>query len=120
MFKISLKDQGGAYLFLPASFDVQEVVLGSGVKRSVNGKAHRQIIRTFHRINIGLEWLNQDELLIFHHFFTKNIQEGIIVILEDDIGNSYECMWASENFGIGERKQADDVYYSGSIMLEEL
>lgn len=117
-FKLGVVGEGYA-LFLPDSYNKSEKVIGSGIRRTISGKAKRDIITTKHTITLGFENINSLEVANLYAQFDKNINMGKNLTFIDDEGNSFLVMWG-DAFGIEERGKFEEIYWSGSIILEEI
>lgn len=117
-FKLGVQGEGFAF-FLPDSYRKPLKVLGSGIRRSINGKAKRDVISKKYMFELGFDYLSEKEYRNFLEIFKKNIDEGKNLTFIDDEG-TYTVIWGSDGFGLDDRKQDDEIYWSGTIFLEEI
>lgn len=118
MFKLGT-EEGGYVFFSPSSFKSTPQVLGSGIRRSINGTARQEVTGVKQHIELGFEYLSNEETLAFYKLFETNILQGKDLKFTDDLGNTFIVMW-SGNFGIEDRVSEESVYWSGTIVLEEI
>jgi hypothetical protein len=52
--------------------------------------------------------------------FLKNIEDGKDLTFADDEGVEYTVMFAGDSFGISDRQSDEDIFWSGTINLEEV
>ena len=62
----------------------------------------------------------EDETASLYQQFEKNILDGKDLTFADDDGIEYTVMFSSDNFGISDRQTKEEVYWSGTINLEEV
>jgi hypothetical protein len=117
-FKLGVDGEGYAF-FVPSSFNKSEKILGSGIRRTINGTAKRDIITTKHGFSLGFEFLDEDEVANLYTQFEKYSKQGKKLSFIDDHGNKYFVHWGEE-FGINERQKNGVELWSGSITLEEV
>lgn len=117
-FKLGVEGEG-FFFFLPDSYNKDLQVFGSGVRRSINGTGRRDITGKKYIFQMTFEWASALDSANLFALFTKNIDEEKVLTFEDDSG-SYQVMWGGNNFGLSERKQSVDEYWSGTIILEEI
>lgn len=117
-FKLGVDGEGYAF-FIPSSFSKPEKILGSGTRRTINGKAKRDIITTKHTFTLGFESLTVDEVANLYAQFEKYAKQGKKLSFFDDNDNKYFVHWGEE-FGINERQKNGIELWSGSITLEEV
>jgi len=117
-FKLGVEGEGYAF-FLPDSYRKPVKVLSSGIKRTISGKAKRDIIARKYNFEMSFEYLTQREYIKLFEMFKKNVDEGKDLIFTDDEG-TYTVLWGSDGFGLDDRKQDEEIYWSGTIILEEI
>jgi len=117
-FKLGVEGEGFVF-FLPDTFKKPLKILGSGIRRSINGTARRDVVATKHMFELGFDFLSESEYQNFLHVFHKNVTEKKDLTFVDDEG-TYTVMWGSDGFGLDERKQDSEIFWSGVIMLEEI
>jgi hypothetical protein len=117
-FKLGVQGEGFAF-FLPDSYRKPLRVLGSGVRRTINGTAKRDVVAKKYTFELGFNYLSQKEYLNFLEVFSKNIDEGKNLTFVDDEG-TYTVIWGSGGFGLDDRLQDDEIFWSGTIILEEI
>lgn len=117
-FKLGVQGEGFTF-FLPDSYRKPIKVFGSGIRRSISGVAKRDVTVRKYTFEMGFEYMTQREYLNFFEMFKKNVDEGKNLTFIDDEG-TYTVLWGSDGFGLDERKQDDDIYWSGTILLEEV
>lgn len=117
-FKLGVQGEGFTF-FLPDSYKKSVKTLGSGVKRSINGKAKKDVIRNINTFEIGFDYLPDREYLNLYEMFRKNTEEGKDLIFEDD-QDSFIVLWGADGFGLDDRKQDDEIFWSGVMILEEI
>ena len=117
-FKLGVQGEGFAF-FLPDNYTKYKQIIGSEVRRSINGKAHRDVITVKHTYELSFDFLSDDEYKNFALLFLKNMN-GQDLIFVDDEGEMFNVMWGSDSFGLSSRVQFDEVYWSGTISLEEI
>lgn len=118
-FRLGVKGEGYAF-FLPDSYKNDEQIIGSQPRRSISGKLKRDVITTKHQITLGLSYMTELENAGLYAQFEKNIKQGKNLTFIDDQGKEYLVAWGQQNYGLAERGQVEEVYWSGSIMLEEV
>ncbi|AGY48343.1 hypothetical protein Slash_54 [Bacillus phage Slash] len=118
-FKLGVKGEGYAF-FLPDSYNKDTKVIGGQMRRSISGKAKRDIITTKKVFSLGFTFLSADETAAIYEQFLKNIEDGKNLTFADDEGVEYTVMFANDSFGISDRQAADEVFWSGNINLEEV
>lgn len=117
-FRLGVAGEGFS-LFTPDSYNKSEKVIGSGIRRTISGKAKRDIITTKHTLSLGFENINDLEVANLYAQFERNVRQGKNLTFIDDEGNTFLVMWG-EGFGIDERAKHDEIYWSGTIVLEEI
>lgn len=118
-FKIGVQGEDGFIFFLPDNYRKLIKVLGSGIRRTINGTAKRDIITKKHTFELGFEYASEKEYLNFLEVFKKNVDQGKNLIFIDDEGG-YDVIWSGESFGLDERKQDEGIFWQGTIFLEEI
>lgn len=117
-FKLGVQGEGFVF-FLPDSYRKPLKILGSGIRRSINGTAKRDVVATKYTFELGFDYLSEKEYLNFMQIFRKNNEEGKDLTFVDDEG-TYTVLWGSDGFGLDERKPDEEIYWSGNIILEEI
>lgn len=117
-FKLGVDGEGYTF-FVPSSYSNDEKVLGSGIRRTINGTAKRDIITTKRSISLGFENLEDIEVANLYAQFEKYVRQGKKLSFFDDKGNKYFVHWG-DNFGISERQKNETILWSGTINLEEV
>lgn len=117
-FKLGVEGEGYAF-FLPDTYRKPIKVLGSGIRRSINGTARRDVTAKKYMFELGFEYVSEQEYLNLLAMFEKNIDEGKNLTFVDDEG-TYTVIWGSDGFGLDDRKQDNQIYWSGTIFLEEI
>ena len=117
-FKLGVVGEGYAF-FLPDSYRKPLKVLGSGIRRSINGTAKRDVVAQKYMFELGFEHLTHNEYTNFLQIFNKNISEGKDLTFVDDEG-TYLVTWGSDGFGLDDRQQDEEIFWSGTIFLEEI
>lgn len=118
-FKLGVKGEGYAFL-LPDSYKNDEQIIGSSPRRTISGKIRRDVITTKRQITLSFSYISELENLALYSQFEKNIKQGKDLTFIDDQDEEYLVAWGQQSYGISDRAQTEDVYYSGSIMLEEV
>jgi hypothetical protein len=118
-FKLGVKGEGYAF-FLPDSYKNDEQIIGSQLRRTLSGKAKRDVITTKRQITLGFSYMTELETANLYAQFEKNIKQGKDLTLFDDQNREYLVMWGQQNFGLSDRNQSEEIYWSGSIILEEV
>jgi hypothetical protein len=119
MFKLGVKGEGYAF-FLPDSYNKDTKVIGGQMRRTINGKAKRDIITTKKVFALSFTYLTADETVAIYAQFEKNILDGKDLTFADDEGIEYTVMFSTDSFGISDRQAKEEVYWSGTINLEEV
>jgi len=118
-FKLGVKGEGYAF-FLPDSYSKDTKVIGGQMRRTISGKAKREIIATKKVFVLGFTFLSADETAALYEQFDKNIEQGKDLTFADDDGIEYTVMFSTDNFGISDRQSNEETYWSGTINLEEV
>lgn len=118
-FKLGVEGEGFIF-FLPDSYSNREVILGSGIKRSISGRARRDVIATKNMISLTFDYATEDETANLYELFNRNIKRGQVLKFVDDEEKEYNVIWGGDSFGLSDRVQAEDIYWSGTIELEEV
>lgn len=118
-FRLGVKGEGYAF-FLPDSYKNDEQVIGSTSRRTISGKLRRDIITTKHIITLGFSYMSKLETANLYAQFEKNIKEGKDLTFIDDENKEYLVAWGQPSFGLSDRGQAEEIYWSGAITLEEV
>jgi hypothetical protein len=118
-FRLGVKGEGYAF-FLPDSYRNDEQIIGSQSRRTLGGKLRRDVITTKRQITISLSYISELENATLYAQFEKNIKFGKDLTFIDDQGLEYLVAWGQQNYGLADRAQAEDVYWSGTIVLEEV
>jgi hypothetical protein len=118
-FKLGVKGEGYAF-FLPDSYNKETKVIGGQMRRTISGKAKRDIITTKKVFSMGFTYLSADETAALYEQFLKNIEDGKDLTFADDEGVEYTVMFAGDSFGISDRQSDEDIFWSGTINLEEV
>ena len=118
-FRLGVRGEGFAFL-LPDSYKNDEQIIGSQPRRTISGKLRRDVITTKRQITLTLSYISELECANLYVQFEKNIKQGKDLTFIDDQGKEYLVAWGQQNFGLSDRAQAEEVYWSGTIMLEEV
>jgi hypothetical protein len=118
-FRLGVKGEGYAF-FLPDSFNKDTKIIGGQIRRSISGKAKRDITTIKKVFSMGFTYLSADEVAAIYEQFLKNIEDGKDLTFIDDEGNEFTVMFGGDNFGISDRQADEDIYWSGTINLEEV
>jgi len=116
-FQLGVEGEGFIF-FLPDTYRKPIKVLGSGIRRSISGTARRDVTAIKRTFELGFNDLSHAEYLNFFEMFNKNINEGKALTFIDDEG-TYTVTWGSDGFGLDDRVQDEEIYWSGTIVLEE-
>lgn len=117
-FKMGVDGEGFAF-FIPDSYSITKMTLGSGIRRSINGKAHQDVVAIKHKIDMSFSLLNKSEFQNFASLYLRNVEDGMDLRFIDDEENEYVVMWSGD-FNINERVQDEEIYWNGTITLEEI
>lgn len=118
-FKLGVQGEGYAFFF-PDTYKNDEQIIGSQSRRTISGKLKRDIITTKRQITLGISYITELENAMLYAQFEKNIKQGKDLTFIDDQNKEYLVLWGQQNYGMAERAQAEEVYWSGTIMLEEV
>lgn len=118
-FRLGVKGEGYAF-FLPDSYKNDEQIIGSQSRRTISGRLRRDVITTKRQITLGFSYMSELENANLYAQFEKNIKDGKDLTFIDDTGNEYLVGWGQQNYGLADREKAEDVYWSGTITLEEV
>lgn len=118
-FRLGVKGEGYAF-FLPDSYKNDEQIIGSQPRRTISGRLKRDVITTKRQITLGLSYMTELENAGLYAQFEKNIREEKDLTFIDDQGKEYLVAWGQQNYGLADRGQAEEVYWSGTIILEEV
>lgn len=119
-FRLGVKGEGGFFFFLPDSYRKPIKILGSGIRRTISGKAKRDIITTKTSFELGFEFLGEKEYLNLYKLFDENINKGKDLVFIDDEDGEYDVVWGSDTFGLDERIKNEEIHWAGTIFLEEI
>lgn len=119
MFKLGTEGEGYAF-FLPDNYRKPLKVIGSGIRRSINGTARRDVIATKYNFEMSFDYVSENEYKNLIQLFFLNIEDGVTLKFTDDEGETYDVIWGSETFGLDERKQDEGIFWSGTILLEQV
>lgn len=117
-FMLGVDGEGYAF-FQPDNYRKSPMVIGTGIRRTISGKAKQDIVAVKHSFEISFEWLSNNEQKALMAQFFKNVEDGKDLVLQDDEG-TYNVMWSGNVFGLDNRVQHGEIYWSGSILLEEI
>jgi len=118
-FRLGVKGEGYAFL-LPDSYRNDEQIIGSQPRRTISGRLKRDVITTKRQITLTFSYIGELENAGLYAQFEKNIHEGKDLTFIDDQGLEYLVAWGQQNYGLSERMQTEEVYWSGTIILEEV
>lgn len=118
-FRLGVKGEGYAF-FLPDSYKNDEQIIGSTPRRTISGKLRRDVITTKRQITLGFSYMSELENATLYAQFEKNIKQGKDLTFIDDQNKEYLVSWGQQNYGLADRAQAEEVYWSGTITLEEV
>lgn len=118
-FKLGVKGEGYTF-FLPDSYKNDEQIIGSQPRRTISGKMRRDVITTKRQFTMSLSYMSELENLNLYIQFEKNIKQGKDLTFIDDLGEEYLVAWGQQNYGLADRAQSEEVYWSGTIVLEEV
>ena len=110
-FRLGVKGEGYAF-FYPDSYKKDEQIIGSTPRRTISGRYSRDVITTKYQFTLTFSYLTELE--------NANIKEGKDLTFIDDQGNEFTVSWGQQNYGLSDRVQASEVYWSGTIVLEEV
>lgn len=117
-FKLGVNGEGYA-LFVPDSYSKDEKIIGSSIRRTISGKAKRDIITTKHTFSLEFDEVTDKVVAILYAQFEKYVREGKELTFVDDEGKSYKVHWG-DNFGLTDRSKNEHLLWSGTITLEEV
>lgn len=118
-FKLGVKGEGYAF-FLPDSYKNDELIIGTTPRRTLSGRMKRDVLTTKRQITITLSYISELENANLYVQFEKNIHDEKDLTFIDDQDNEYLVMWGQQNYGLADRAQSSEVYWSGTILLEEV
>lgn len=117
-FKLGVKGEG-FFFFLPDSYNKDTKIIGNQLRRTINGKASRDVTALKKNVALTFEFLDVDETAALYELFLRNIEDGKVLTFGDE-EEEFDVIWASDSFGINDRKANEDIYWSGTITLEEV
>lgn len=118
-FRLGVKGEGYAF-FLPDSYKKDEQIIGTQPRRTLSGKMKRDVLTTKYQITLTFSYISELECANLYAQFEKNIKQGKDLTFIDDQNKEYSVMWGQQNFGLSDRAQTEEIYWSGTIMLEEV
>lgn len=118
-FRLGVKGEGFAF-FQPDSYKNDEQIIGSQTRRTISGKLKRDVITTKRQFVLGLSYISELENANLYAQFEKNIKQGKDLTFIDDEGKEYLVAWGQQNYGLADRAQSEEVYWTGTITLEEV
>lgn len=118
-FRLGIEGEG-FHFFLPDNFSRRPNVIGTPVRRTITGSAKRDVIAIKNTFELGFADMSNQEYIIMYTIFLKNIEDGKELTFIDDEDNQYDVIWGAESFGLEERIQGKDIFWSGTIVLEEV
>ena len=118
-YKLGVKGEGYAF-FLPDTYNKDEQIIGNTPRRTISGKLKRDVITTKFRFTLTFSYVSELECASLYSQFEKNIKEGKDLVFIDETGDEYVVCWGQQNFGLADRTQTEDIYWNGTIVLEEV
>ena len=118
MFSIGTTEEGFAF-FLPDTYSKSNRILGSGIRRSINGTARRDVTARKNIFTLGFEDMSDSQLAQLFTVYQLCIDNSKVLTFKDDEGE-YQVIWGGDSFGISERVKGEGINWSGNIILEEV
>lgn len=100
--------------FTPINYQKRPIYYGSGIKRALDGTAHRDAVAIKHELEVELS-LSLPEYTQFYKKYILNTQH----IFVDDEGCSYLVMF-NDDFGLSQREQGEEIWYNGTLRFVEV
>lgn len=118
-FRLGVKGEGYAF-FYPDSYKKDEQIIGSTPRRTISGRYSRDVITTKYQFTLTFSYVTELENANLYAQFNNNVKEGKDLTFIDDQGEEFMVSWGQQNYGLSDRVQASEVYWSGTIVLEEV
>ena len=116
-FKLGSSTIGNVF-FVPDGYKKSIQTIGSDVRRSINGTARRDVITYKHHFELSFSCMDEYEYNNFLSLYLSFINGSVLTFVDDE-EDSYRVIWAGD-FGIEDRLQEQDIFWSGTITLEEV
>ena len=94
------------------------MTIGSDVRRSINGTARRDVITYKHHFELSFTYMPDSEYENFLKIYLSFCNGNTLTFVDDE-GDTFNVIWAGD-FGIEDRVQESEVFWTGTITLEEV